>query len=87
MVSDLSEDGVSDQTAEDFLCMVLAGPLTEAPDRPVPEWPLDPDSTGTSIWSPPSPTSCSSMRPAIERVLERTRRLVSDPDFSRLVAT
>ena len=42
MICDLSDDGVSPDTAEGFLCMVLAGPLTEAIHCPVPGWPLDP---------------------------------------------
>ena len=85
MVSDLSEDGVSDQTAEDFLCMVLAGPLTEAPDRPAPEWPIDPDSTGDEHLVATLADFLQLDEAGYERVLERTRRLVSDPDFSRLV--
>ena len=85
MVADLSDDGVSDQTAEDFLCMVLAGPSTEALDRPVPEWPLDSDSSDGDEHLVATLADFMQLDEAgYERVLERTRRLVSNPDFLRL---
>jgi hypothetical protein len=86
MLPDLTDDGVNPSSAEDFMCMVLAGPLTESLDCPTPEWPLDrddpvPDNRALAVLA----AYAGLDEDGWMAVVERTRALTAEHDFKRLV--
>ena len=86
MVCDLSEDGVAPDTAEDFMVVVMAGPIAENLGSSLPEWPLDRESSvGDNYLLAVLSEFLSLDESGYREVVDRAFLLAAEEDFVHLV--
>ena len=86
MVCDLSEDGVSPDTAEDFMVVAMAGPIAGDLGTSLSEWPLDPESSIGDNRALAVLAGFLGLDESVYReVVDRAFRLAAEPDFVQLV--